>query len=860
MDAPPPNKTFEFEEKYDSFPYLTDEEAARRLVDDGYNELPSATHKNFLTLITNILLEPMFLLLITCGTLYLILGDREEAFLLFGSIIVIIAIDYFQEQKTERALEALRGLSNSQAITVRNGVLRRIPGRDVVRGDVVLLTEGDRVPADGVILASTNLMVNESLLTGESIPVQKTVWQRELGARKPGGDNTPFIFSGTLVTRGRGVAKIEATGLRTEIGRIGKSLGTIVSEKTPLQLEIGSAVKKFAAWGIFLCLLVVAANGIINEDWTRGFLSGLALAMSLLPEELPVVLTVFLALGAWRLSQREVLARRVPVLETLGAITALCVDKTGTLTENRMSINTLAANGEIFQNNAARELPETFHELVEFALLGSQKGSFDPMERAILDFGARLLGGTEHIHTSWTLIRQYPLSDNLLALSQVWKSPDEKNFVIAAKGAPESIFDLCHLALKKRRNLTEETERLAAQGLRVLGVARARFAAGALPTDQHKLHFEFLGLLGFADPIRPNVSRAIEVCRRAGIRPIMITGDYPSTARNIASQIHLKNPVVISGDELDRLSDDELTDRARQTNIYARVIPEQKLRIVEALKKNGEIVAMTGDGVNDAPALKAAHVGIALGKHGTDVAREAASLIVLNDDFNSIVQAIKNGRRIYANIKKAATFIVATHIPIAGLALIPVLLRWPLFLLPIHIVFLELIIDPACSIVFEAEPIEKNAMEKPPRKISERLLSLETIAISTLQGSAVLLLTLFLYRYSTNAASTEEARAITFIALVLSFLFLILTIRSWETSFLRSFRNRNAALWYLVAGILSLLALVIVLPAAQRVFYFKLPSLSNLILALGAVALGVIWFETLKLLKKSYDRSARRPS
>jgi Ca2+-transporting ATPase len=530
-----------------------------------------------------------------------------------------------------------------------------------------------------------------------------------------------------------------------------------------LQRETGSLVRKLALFGVSLCSLVIVVYGLTRGDWLHGFLAGITLAMATLPEEFPVVLTIFLALGAWRLSQKSVLARRVPAVETLGSATVLCVDKTGTLTQNRMSVKRLAAVGvaDDIALSGKETLTEPFHEVVEFAVLASKNDPFDPMEKALRELGDGQLAGTEHLHADWALVQEYPLSRELFALSHVWKSPNGEDFVIAAKGAPEAIASLCHFNHDEEEALTKLVAKFADDGLRVLGVAKSEFRAAELPAGQHDFEFEFLGLVGLADPIRESVPAAVCECYRAGMRVIMITGDYPGTAQNIARQIGLKDTdQFITGAQLAKMDDTELRERIRRVNIFARVVPEQKLRLVNALKANGEIVAMTGDGVNDAPALKSAHIGVAMGGRGTDVAREASSLVLLDDDFSSIVSAVKQGRRIFDNIKKAMAYILAVHVPIAGLSLVPVLLKWPLVLLPVHIVFLELIIDPVCSVVFEAEREEADIMDRPPRNPKEPLFGRKTILISLLQGLSVLAVTLgvFATAYSYLEGLKRETR------------------------------------------------------------------------------------------------------
>ncbi|MEK7229151.1 MAG: cation-translocating P-type ATPase [Candidatus Binatota bacterium] len=834
-----------------NFSGLTEQEAAERLREEGYNEIPSTKRRSIVAIAFELVRQPMFLLLVGGGVIYLLLGDVREALMLLGFVIVVMGITFYQERKTERALEALRDLSSPRALVIRDGQEKRIAGRDVVRGDIVILTEGDRVPADAMLLSGVNLSVDESLLTGESAPVRKVVWDGAMALRRPGGDDLPFVFSGTLVVRGHGMGRVHATGMKTEIGKIGKALQTVETEETLLQKETGRWVRNLALLGLSLSLLVVVLYGLTRGHWLDALLAGIALAMAMLPEEFPVVLTVFLALGAWRISQRQVLTRRVPAVEALGSTTVLCVDKTGTLTFNRMSVRKIFAQGEFYDlaKDTQEPLPESFHELVEFAILASQREPFDPMEKALRRLGGRHLCGTEHLHDDWNLVREYPLSQTMLSLAHVWESPSGGEFVIAAKGAPEAIADLCHLDGDGMRALAGAIYSMADEGLRILGVARATFRQPSLPGDQHDFDFEFLGLMGFADPVRPTVAGAVKECYGASIRVVMITGDYPVTAQNIARQIGLASAdEYITGAELDGMDDAELRRRIQTVNIFARVMPEQKLRLVNALKANGEIVAMTGDGVNDAPALKAAHIGIAMGARGTDVAREASALVLLDDDFSSIVQAVKLGRRIFDNLKKALAYIFAIHVPIAGLSLLPVLLRWPLVLFPVHIAFLELIIDPACSVVFEAEPEERDVMRRPPRNPKEPLFDRRTVGLSVMQGLGVLFIVAVVYIVALYRGQDEmDARALTFGTLIIANLGLILTNRSWSRTILATLDAPNRALWWVVGGALLFLGLVFYIPFLKDMFRFSTLHAVDLVICLAAGVLSILWFEGFKL-------------
>lgn len=836
----------------DSIQGLSEAGAAERLRKHGPNELPSSKPRSIWAIAGEVVREPMFLLLLAAGAIYLLVGDLQEALLLLGFVFVVMGITLYQERKTERALEALRDLSSPRALVIRAGKRLRIAGRDVVPDDVLVLSEGDRIPADGMLISSVNLAVDESMLTGESVPVRKAAAHDDtIAACTPGGDDLPFVYSGTLVVQGQGIARVTSTGLGTELGKIGKSLQSLGTEETPLQKETRRLVKILALIGVSLCILVAVVYSLSRGNWLEGFLAGIALAMAMLPEEFPVVLMIFLALGAWRISKKRVLTRRIPAVETLGSATVLAVDKTGTLTQNRMSVARLSAGESIYDlaEHAHDGFPEQFHRVIEYSILASQQNPFDPMEVAFKEFGETYLAGTEHLHPEWQLIREYPLSRELLSITRVWQEASEGELIVAAKGAPETISRLCHLDPVRHAQFVTEVQSLAGDGFRVLGVAAACHSADALPSSQEGFSFELLGLVALADPIRPTVPEAIRECNDAGIRVVMITGDYPATAQSIARQIGLTpRSEIITGRELDQLSDAELRAKIKTVNIFARVVPEQKLRIVQALKANGEVVAMTGDGVNDAPALKAAHIGVAMGGRGTDVARESASLVLLDDDFSSIVGAVRMGRRIFDNLKKAMAYIVAVHVPIAGMSVIPVLLNWPLVLLPVHIVILELIIDPACSTAFESEKEEPTVMRRPPRKRDEPIFSLRTTMIALIQGLSALAVVLIMFTWAIREGKPEaDARALAFGTLVIANLALIWTNRSWTGTIVRTFQSRNIALWAVTAGALLLLGLILFVPFLNGLFKVTRLEIHQVMLCLLAGGVSVVWFELLKL-------------
>jgi len=809
---------------------LTSAQAAETLKRDGPNELPAALPKSIFHIAADVLHEPMFLLLLAAGAVYLVLGSVHEAVALAASILVIIGITLYHETKTERTLQALRDLSSPRAMVVRDGEKKRIPGREVVKGDVLVLSEGDRVAADALVIREINLKAEESLLTGESVSVQKAVWDKHSPMPRPGGDHLAAVFSGTLIVKGSGLALVNSTGKFTEVGKLGEALQKTETQKTNLELETASIVRKFTVVSMGLCVIVALAYGLTRGDWLKGALAGLALAISMVPEEFPVVLTIFLALGAWRISRIGVLTRRVPAIEMLGAATVLCVDKTGTLTMNKMEVrHVMEASGH------------SRSEVLIAASQASGEDPVDPMEKAIHSAAMHAAD-----FRSGRLIREYPLTDGLLVMSRVVDQSGGDAFDVFAKGAPEAIAQLCKIP---DGEVLKNALQMAERGMRVLGVASGKVSSSRLPESQKEIRFDYLGLIGLEDPVRPSVPDAVRECHRAGIRVVMITGDFPATARSIAEQIGLNNPQQsVTGRELAAMPDSVLRQSVRDVNVFARILPEQKLGLVEALKANGAIVAMTGDGVNDAPAVKAAHIGIAMGGRGTDVAREAASLVLLNDDFSSIVASIRSGRRIYDNLKRAMTYILAIHVPIAGISLLPVIFKLPLVLLPLHIVFLELVIDPACSIAFESEPEHGGIMSRPPRDPAARLFDRKTVILALLQGLVLFVVTLAGYLVSLYRGQGEfDARAICFTTLLLGNLALIWSNRSRTSTVFGLLRSRNVAMWVITASALVLLAVVLYVPYARELFQFSTLHTDDLAICVGLALAGVTWFEISKL-------------
>ena len=833
---------------------LSEAEAQARLEAEGYNELPRPERRTPLKIVFEVLREPMLALLIAGGLVYLALGDWREALILLVFANLSIAITVVQETRTERVLDALRDLTSPRALVIRDGERKRIPGREVARGDLIVLSEGDRVPADAAIVECEDLQVDESLLTGESVPVRKVVRANADAGRggRPGGEDSPNVFSGSLIVRGAGIAEVIATGAVSEIGKIGQSLSTLETEPPRLQTQMTRLVRMFALVGGGITILAVLLYGTLRGHWLDALLGGIALGMSMLPEEFPVVLAVFMAMGAWRISRARVLTRRAAAIETLGSATVLCTDKTGTLTENRMTITELrGAEGKAFHldGSADASVPDAFQDLIEVGVLASAREPFDPMEKAFHALRRKGASAPEAADgRTIEFVRAYGLRSDLLAVTQVWRpASGDSRLIVAAKGAPEAIATLCRIDGTRRDDLQRCVQEMAAEGLRVLGVARAVHDGDELPDSPRQFAFDFIGLVGLSDPLRASASAAVKECRSAGLRVIMITGDYPETAASIALQAGLDADHVMTGEALEIMDEPELGLQIGAANVFARIMPEQKLRIVNALKANGDIVAMTGDGVNDAPSLKAAHIGVAMGGRGTDVAREASSIVLLDDDFGSIVTAVRLGRRIYDNLRKAVGFIFAVHVPIAGLALAPLVFGLPVLFGPIHIAFIEMIIDPVCSLVFEAEAEESEVMRRPPRPPDEPMAPASFIAWSLFQGLfAFLIVAGVLFVGLQRGMPVDEIRALTFFALVLAIVGLVLINRTFSASVLTALRRPNPVLLWILLAVAAILTLSLQWPFAARLFRFGPLHLDDLALTVGA---GILVFACLDFLK-----------
>lgn len=810
----------------------------------GFNEISDKGKRTILRILVHVIKEPMFSLLLLAALVYVVIGSLEDATLLGIFIALSIGITVYQENKSEKAIQALKDLSSPRALVIRDGEIKRIAGKDVVIGDLLILEEGDRISADAKLLRSNDLLVDESLLTGESDSVEKKM-----------GD---LIFSGSLVVRGGGTATVQSIGTHTELGKIGKSLLEIEDPNSPLQNEIKALIKRFSILGISLSILVCLTYGFLYNQWLDGVLSGISLTMALLPEEFTLVLMVFMALGVWRISRQHVLTRKTSVIETLGSITVLCVDKTGTLTLNRMSLQAIASPQQILYFSDSATLDQQSKEILSYSILASEVEPYDPMEKAFTE-SAITFHQDHHVrYKEYQIAHEYSFTPDLPAMAHVWRhTKNPEDCLIAMKGSPEVVMSLCHLSESQKLIITKQIHEMASQGLRLLGVAKCSYRKtnGQWPQALHDISFEWLGLVGLKDPLRKEVPASIQQCHEAGIRVLMITGDHALTAKAIAQQAGIESDRILSGNEIDSLSDDALRDSLDTVQVFVRIKPAQKLRLVQALQAKNEIVGMTGDGVNDAPALKAAHVGISMGQRGTDVAREASSLVLLNDDFSSIVNAIRQGRQIHDNLQKAIVYVVAGHVPIAGAILIPLLFGLPPLLYPIHILFLEMIIDPSCAIVFEAETPESNLMKQPPRDSNKKIFSLNNFLIGALQGFGLLAIVMAVYFLLIwNDHPQIYANTVAFGILVLGNLMLVVVSRSRCNSIFKILKNPNPSQYWIMGIAISLFVGFTFLAFFKERFRFTELSIEMVGLILSAVLIGILWFE---LVKATFRRISR---
>ena len=816
---------------------LSASEVAQRKNIWGSNTFTSPSQTSWIHFAAQALLDPLTIILLLCSLIYVIIGDRTEGLLLTVSGLTVALMTFVQKFRTEKALESLKSYHLPQTEVFRDGIKQLISSKDVVPDDLVILNEGMRIPADGTVIENHSLQVDESLFSGESAPLSKLTQT-----------NCNQVWSGTLVTRGNGLIRVSAIGLNTELGKIGTALSSQVEKTTRLQRELGKLLRIFLRFGVIFCFLVFFSYWLLMGNVLEALLAGLAAAMAMLPEELLLILNLFLALGALRLSKLKVLIRRFSALENLGAITILCVDKTGTLTENKMTVRSLSTPMEQWQwNPTTSAIPESFHSLVEHAWLASHQDPYDPMDKAIREVVNTALKQTEHFHPHWTLLREYPLTHQLLAVSAVWKDQSNHQVIIATKGAPEAIIELCHLSPSESERTLAQVATLAGQGLRILGVASASWAPSqTLPDNPHDYEFTFQGLIGMHDPLRAGVKEALKECTKAGIRVLMITGDYPETARQIAIEAGFSSSLtIISGKELSHMTDSDLSESVKLPVSFARITHEQKLRIVQVLQKQNHVVAMTGDGVNDASSLKQADVGIALGDHATDVAREASDLILLEPDFHVLVRAIYFGRRIFDNILVSLKYILSVHIPVGALTLLPVLFKWPLLFHPIHLVFLQLVIYPVCSFAIESEKDNNTLLSRPPRDVTAPLFDRTLIKSSLQRGGFTALLLLVSYGVLLFFhIPTDQSRTLVFTALLGAQWGLLKTSFSSFHSFGSLFRFNNLTFWVWL-GSLSLLGISIGVPNFRGVFHFSsAPFLSLFLFFAGGLLAGAIWQPT----------------
>lgn len=823
---------------------LSQEEAQYRFRKNGPNALPPSRSSGLWHVLGDLNREPIFLLLFAASAIYFFLGEASDALLLLSFVLVALGIVISRQRQTEHVLDALRELSSPRALVMRDGKLKRIPSQEVVIGDVFSLQEGDRVAADGRLVYAHGIELDESLLTGESLSVSKAIHN--------------VVYSGSLVVRGDAMAEVIAIGADTAVGKIGHSLNTVESPDSPLQLEIMMMIRRFAAVGLLVSLLVWVLIGVIRHDWIGGLLAGITLAMSILPEEFSVVLMVFMTLGAWRIAKHHVLTRHTSVIEALGAATVLCVDKTGTLTQNSMAVTAIIAghNRIKFESGVVPHLSPSKIKVIELALMASEIKAIDPMEQAFHRLAHCIMPEFEEQLRNSTLLKEYDMSATQLAVIHIWRMPQAANAIVATKGAPESIMHLCKMRPDRITRTMKEVHYLAGQGLRVLAVATGKWPLDnqAWPEEVMRFEFEWGGLIGLADPLRIGVDAAIAECHAAGVRVVMITGDYPETARAIAKQAGLNTDFVMTGVELDAVSEKDLPLMLKNTQIFARMMPHHKLRLVQILQEQGEIVAMTGDGVNDAPALKVAHIGISMGQRGSDVAREASSLVLLNDDFSSIVKTMRTGRLIVDNLRKALRYIIGVHLPIAGLALLPLFTGSALILTPSLVMFLEMVINPTSSLVFENEEAEKDLMLKPPRSSTEPFFGLKNILYALIQGLGLLLacMMVFFILQQTDYAQ-EEIRATVFITIVLSNLLMMIVSRSDHEDLLTLVVKPNKYQTWVIGVTIFALILVLQIPWLSDLFNFSRPSLAAVLLAFSACLFALLWLEIVKTIFSRND-------
>ena len=803
----------------------------------GSNAIEMQEDRVMLQVLKEIVLEPMFIILLAACIIYFVVGQYKEGFIMLVSIFIVAGISLFQEYRSKNAVQALKKISAAKAKVLRNGKIINVNTDEIVVGDLLLLEEGEVIAADGLIVSANDFSINESILTGESFAVSKTA------------DNKNSVYKGTLVTSGSATIQVTEVGLKTMFGKIGLSLKEINIVKTPLQLQIRSFVKNMVWIGVTAFLIVVGFNYYQSGDIVHSFLQGLTLAMSILPEEIPVAFSTFQALGAFRLLKNSIIVKQPQYVETLGSATVICCDKTGTLTQNKMSIACLY-NAASKSSVAVKDNTTLPAELIEYAMWSSETNPFDPMEKAIHALYERT--ATPDKRGSFKQIHEYPIGGKPPMMTHIFKN-ENGEIIIAAKGGPEGILRQSNLSIAELKHIEEQSLAYAKKGYRVLGVGKGRWNEKRWPVSQEEFEFEFLGLIAFQDPPKENIIQTIQTFRDAGIPVKMITGDYAETALAIATQIQLDhNNEILTGEEILHLSKEALQQKVQQVNIYARMFPEAKLKVIDALKEDGEVVAMTGDGVNDGPALKAAHIGIAMGLRGSEVARSAASLILTDDDLAHMTDAVALGRKIYDNLKKAIQYIVSIHIPIILIVTLPLLLLWKFtdFFSPVHVIFLELIMGPTCSIIYENEPMEPGTMHRPPRKAGASFLSLKQLTMSIIQGLMITAGCLGIGFYYMQQGSDEGTiRTVIFVTLLFSNIFLTLVNRSFVYPVIKTIRYKNNLVPLITGITLVFIALFLYVPFARNLFRLNLLPWSTVAVCAGIALVGTLWIDLWKLLK-----------
>ena len=815
---------------------LTNEEVVLAREKFGQNKLDYKNENGFLDTVKRIAKDPMLILLLVASSIYFISGKTGDGIFLTAAIVFQTSISLYQYSRSRNALEKLKEFSQPNCKVIRNGKAEEIKSEDLVVGDSLVVEEGISITADGTIVHSNDFSVNESILTGESLPVFKDKTKED-----------KFIYSGTTVAGGLAIATITAIGNETQLGKIGTSLASIREEKTPLEIQIAGFVRKMAIAGAIVFVLVWVINYWHSHQLINSLLQSLTLAMSILPEEIPVAFTTFMALGAWRLMKMGIVVKQMKTVETLGSATVICTDKTGTITQNKMSLAKLflLSSNKIYQPDDTLTIEEK--ELIKWAMWASEPIPFDSMETALHRAYKDVVQTDER--ENYKLIHEYPIGGKPPMMTHIFED-NKSNRIIAAKGAPEALMNVSNLTGTQKQQINKAIELLATDGYRVLGVGISDFSGDSYPAKQQDLAFQFKGIVAFSDPPKNNIQKVLEDFYTAGIIVKIITGDNAATTAAIAKQIGFRGyDKTISGDELMKLSDDELKLCVMDTAIFTRMFPEAKLKIINALKSNNQIVAMTGDGVNDGPALKAAHIGISMGKKGTEIAKQAASLILLEDDLSKMVSAVAMGRKIYTNLKKAIQYIISIHIPIILTVFIPLALGWiyPNIFLPIHVIFLEIIMGPTCSIIYENEPMEKNTMSTPPKAMTNTFFNLKELSISIAQGLAITAGTLFVYRYSVISGYDEPlTRTMVFTVLIAANIFLTLINRSFYYSILTTLKYKNNMILFIILITITVVGLILYVKPLTTFFEFETLNISQLAICIGMGFTSVIWFEVFK--------------